>query len=101
LEDAIQHHLDVAKSARNYDPRRAGVASDLQQSKAPAALLLKNVDPLVAKPLKLTDSEFADLVQFVRTGLLDPRCTPDRLLQLVPHELPSGLPLHEFTFDDD
>lgn len=96
LEDAIRHHLDAAASTRDYDPDRAGLAVDLHLSKAPAAHVLKDLDPLIAKPLKLKPDEFAELVQFVRTGLLDPRCTPDRLLNLVPRELLSGRPLHEF-----
>jgi hypothetical protein len=58
--------------------------------------LLAGVDPRVARPLRLTDREFDDLVEFVRTGLLDPRATPERFLALVPRELPSGLTLHEF-----
>jgi cytochrome c peroxidase len=97
LEDAIRHHLDVVESARDYKPRRAGVDSDLHLSKAPVARVLKDIDPLVARPLKLRRAEFDDLVQFVRSGLLDPRATPDRLLELVPRELPSGLPLPDFS----
>lgn len=100
LEDAVRHHLDVVASTRAYNPDRAGVAFDLQLSKAPAAQVVKDLDPLIAKPLKLTNDEFLDLVQFVRTGLLDPRATPQRLLDLVPRELPSGLPLQDFVLDD-
>jgi cytochrome c peroxidase len=100
LEDAVSHHLNVQLSVAAYDPAVAGVDGDLQLSKAPVAQLLKDLDPLVAEPLPLSDQEFADLVEFVRTGLLDPRATPERLLTLVPSELPSGLPLHEFTLDD-
>ena len=58
--------------------------------------LLKDLDPLVANPLRLTNREFDDLVEFVRTGLLDERATPEQLRAMVPDELPSGLPLHEF-----
>lgn len=97
LEDAVRHHLDVVASTQTYDPDQAGVAEDLQLSKASASKVLQDLDPLVARPLKLTNDEFCDLVQFVRTGLLDPRCTPERLLTLVPPELPSGLPLQEFV----
>jgi cytochrome c peroxidase len=100
LEDAVRHHLDVVASARDYDPDRAGVALDLHASQAPVALLLKDLDPLIAKPLKLSSDEFLDLVQFVRTGLLDPRATPDRLLDLVPRTLPSGFAPHEFQDGD-
>ena len=97
LEDAIRHHLNVPLSLAAYDPAVAGVDGDLLLSRAPTAHLLQDLDPLVARPLDLSDAEFADLVAFVGEGLLDPRSTPERLLQLVPRELPSGLPLHEFT----
>jgi cytochrome c peroxidase len=100
LEDAIRHHLDVVQSARTYDPAAAGVALDLALSRAPFAWTLGSVAPQLRRPLKLTGGEFDDLVQFVRTGLLDPRATPERLLQLVPRELPSGLALHDFQLDD-
>jgi cytochrome c peroxidase len=96
LEDAIAHHLDAVGSARSYDPEEAGVAPDLRLSTAPVSAVLKDLHPLIAKPRKLKRDEFTDLVEFVRTGLLDPRATPARLLELVPGELPSGLPLHEF-----
>jgi cytochrome c peroxidase len=100
LEDAVRHHLNVPLSLAAYDPAVAGVAPDLKLSKAPTAHLLKDLDPLVAEPLDLSDGEFDDLVEFVRTGLLDPRATPERLLQLVPRELPSGLATHDFQFGD-
>jgi cytochrome c peroxidase len=100
LEDAIRHHLDVAASARNYDPDAAGVAGDLHVSGARVQRMLKEVDPRVAKRMKLSRGEFDDLVEFVRTGLLDPRATPEFLLGLVPQQLPSGLALHEFVGDD-
>jgi len=100
LEDAVRHHLDVQLSLAAYDPRVAGVAPDLRLSRAPIQHLLKDLDPLVAQPLVLSDREFGDLVEFVRTGLLDPRATPERLLELVPRELPSGLPGHDFVLGD-
>jgi len=100
LEDAIAHHLDPAASARGYDANEAGVTLDLHLSQASAQKVLKDLDPLVAVPLALTRDEFRDLVQFIRTGLLDPRATPRRLLELVPRELPSGLSLQEFELDD-
>jgi hypothetical protein len=39
----------------------------------------------------LSSSEFSDLVQFVRTGLLDKRATRENLCKLAPRKLPSGL----------
>jgi cytochrome c peroxidase len=100
LEDAVRHHLDVQLSLAAYDPRVAGVDDDLKLSKAPMRQLLKDLDPQVAEPMKLSDREFADLVEFVRTGLLDKRATAERLLALVPKELPSHLPVHVFQSGD-
>jgi cytochrome c peroxidase len=97
LEDAVRHHLDVEHSLATYDPGEAGVDPDLRLTSAAVEELLAELDPRVAEPLELDDREFADLVQFVRTGLLDRRATADWLLRLVPRRLPSGLPLHKFT----
>jgi cytochrome c peroxidase len=96
LEDAVRHHLDVVGSVQNYDPELAGVDADLTLSSAPQAAVLEDVDPLVATPLMLSDAEVADLVQFLSTGLLDKRASPQRLRKLIPNKLPSGLPVHEF-----
>lgn len=90
------HHLDPVASAMSYDPAAAGVDPDLHLSSVPLEKVLETLDPLVAEPLELTEGEFVDLVQFLRTGLLDHRITPDRLMGLIPRELPSGFPLHEF-----
>jgi len=100
LEDAVRHHLNVQLSLAAYDPRVAGVRGDLNLSRAPIEQLVKKLDPLIAEPLELNDQQFGDLVEFVRTGLLDERAAPERLLSLVPRELPSGLATHDFQFGD-
>jgi cytochrome c peroxidase len=97
LEDAVRHHLDVPLSLATYDPERAGVDPDLALSKASIDDQLAGLDPRIAEPLDLSGREFRDLVQFIRTGLLDDRSTPVRLMRLIPRELPSGLPLHAFV----
>jgi cytochrome c peroxidase len=96
LEDAVRHHLDPVVSALTYDPDAAGVDADLSLSTVAVETVLATLDPRVAEPLELTGEEFRDLVQFLRTGLLDPRATPDNLVRLIPRRLPSGLPVHEF-----
>jgi cytochrome c peroxidase len=93
LEDAIRFHLNPAAEGRNYNAAAAGVPEDLTHRlgpPVPEALL----DPLVRTAIRLTDQEFADLVTFVRDGLLDPRVTS--LCGLVPRSVPSGLPVLEF-----
>lgn len=96
LEDAIQHHLNVMDSARHYDPAVAGVAEDLRLRLGPIEPVLARLDPLLTKPINLSDTEFQELVKFVRYGLLDNGAQPEELCQLVPLEVPSGMPLLKF-----
>src|SRR5215208_6152077 len=65
LEDAIDHHLHVIDSVRQYDPVRAGVDADLAQRLGPAEPTLSRVDPLIRHSPELTAVEFEDLVAFV------------------------------------
>jgi hypothetical protein len=51
--------------------------------------MLDRIDPRLASPMFLRADEFADLVAFVRTGLLDRR--PENLFALIPESLPSGM----------
>jgi cytochrome c peroxidase len=92
LEDAIRHHLDVAVSARGYDPGKAGVPDDLRYRIGPIEPVLERLDPRLQGPIRLSPQEFADLVKFVRDGLLDARTSKDDLCRLVPRVLPSGMP---------
>ncbi len=94
LEDAIRHHLDPVASARRYTPAGAGVASDLQGPMGPIEPVLRHLDPQLRPRVALTNREFTDLVNFVRTGLLDPRAT--QLVSLIPARVPSGRPVHRF-----
>lgn len=96
LEDAIRHHLNVYQSARSYNPVEAGVPGDLAQRVGPIEPILNRLDPLLRHPNELTPSEFDDLVSFVRDGLLDKRAKPENLCQLVPAQVPSGLPVLNF-----
>ena len=96
LEDAIRHHLDVAHSARNYNPVKAGVPANLTHRLGPVEPVLQRLDPLLKHPIHLTDGEFNDLVTFVRDGLLDERARPENLCKLVPDHVPSGLPVLQF-----
>ena len=96
LEDAIRHHLNVADSARHYNPIQAGVARDLTLVVASPEPMLQTVDPLLAHPLDLTSTEFQDLVAFVRDGLLDRDAAPKELCALAPESVPSGQPVLKF-----
>jgi len=98
LEDAIRHHLNVKDSVQAYKPASAGVAPDLRAVQGPIEPVLQRLDPLLAKPVALTDDEFKALVAFVRDGLLDPRAKPQNPRKQVPKTLPSGQPLQKFEF---
>ena len=91
LEDAIRHHLDVVASARSYSPIAAGLDKDLTYRMGPMQPVLRNLDPLLAKPVVLSAGEFESLVAFVWNDLLDPRAERHALCALVPSSLPSGM----------
>ncbi len=98
LEAAITHHLDVLASAREYDPATAGLDADLTGPMGPLEPILSHLDDYLAQPIELSDSQFTDLVAFVRESLLDPRARPDRLKRLVPAEVPSDRSVMTFEF---
>jgi|SRR5437667_249386 len=100
LDDTARHHLDVFKSARNYDPVRAAAVGDLTLVRGPIEPVLGRIDPLLATPGSRTDQEFDWLVEFVRVGLLDRRALPEHFRKLVPKDVPSGRPALVFQFDD-
>ena len=96
LEDALRYHLDTPAAATTYDPQAAGVAKDLQFRPGPISPPLARLDPLLATPVRLSDAEFRDLVEFLRFGLLDEGVLAFELCQLVPPVLPSGMRPLEF-----
>ena len=98
LEDAIRHHLNVIDSVSNYTPASQNLPADLSGPLGPMAPVLARLDPALSTPIVLTESQFEQLVAFVRDGLLDPRAVPDRLRRLVPHTVPSGRPALVFEF---
>jgi cytochrome c peroxidase len=95
LEDAIRFHLDVFAGARSYDPRRAGVPTDLSFHVGPP-VPRKLLDPLILQPIHLSQGQFNDLVTFIRSGLLDARVNANNLCGLVPPSVPSGRPVMDF-----
>lgn len=100
LRDAVVHHLNVQRSAKQYTPT-GRVATDLQGNSGPIQPVLDRLDPLVQTPVVLSAIEIDDLVAFVRDGLLDDRARPERLERLIPRDLPSGLLPLEFEAGDD
>lgn len=91
LEDAIRHHLDVVASTATYDPELAGLDQDLRHRRGPTVPMLARLDPVLATPISLSNEEFAELVDFVRHGLLDPRAVPESLCRMLPLAVPSRM----------
>lgn len=98
LEDAIRHHLNVVESARAYTPADQGLDADLSGPTGPVEPVLARVDPILATPTNLTETEIDRLVAFVENGLLDPRARPENLRRLIPRRTPSGRPVLVFEF---
>jgi cytochrome c peroxidase len=98
LEDAIRHHLNVTDSVLHYSSASQDLPADLSGPLGPMVPVLARLDPILSTPIVLTESQFDQLLAFVRHGLLDPRATPERLRRLVPHTLPSGRPMLVFEF---
>ena len=97
LEDAIRHHLDAVASRATYyttRPRR----QTCRDRRARSSRCSRGSTRACAHPSPLTDAEFAELVDFVRNGLLDPAAAPERLRRLVPERLPSGRTPLRFEF---
>ncbi|MBM3779874.1 MAG: hypothetical protein FJW23_16825 [Acidimicrobiia bacterium] len=96
LGDAIRFHLDAVGNTPKYNAKKAGVPKDLQKRQGPSAPVLAVIDPLLASPVQLTKQETKDLIDFVRTGLLDPGAMPKNLCSLIPKSVPSGLAILDF-----
>jgi cytochrome c peroxidase len=97
LEAAIRHHLDPVASARAYRPN--ALPADLRGPLGPVEPVLARLDPLLKKPIALSEAEIANLVDFVEFGLLDPRVLPERLKALIPARVPSNSPMLAFEFE--
>jgi uncharacterized protein YbjT (DUF2867 family) len=88
LEDAIRYHLDATPGAATYSTSQ--LPADLRGPLGPMQPVLDRLDPLLVRPVVLTEEEFAALVDFVANGLLDPAAAPRKLRRLIPEWLPSG-----------
>jgi cytochrome c peroxidase len=93
LEAAIAHHLDVKASLREYDPHANRVPPDLHPGPY-QGMLEAGIDPLLAGPMRLSEKEFRDLVDFVRDGLFDERTM--HFCDRIPGSVPSAMPLQRF-----
>ena len=96
LEDAVRYHLDAPGSAPHYNPALAGLDDDLQGLMGPIGPVLARIDPGLATPVILSESDFNHLIAFLRTGLRDSKATAHNLRKLIPSHLPTGRSVHTF-----
>lgn len=88
LEDAVRYHMDATRGAATYTTDQ--LPADLRGPLGPMDPVLARLDPALRYPRAVSESEFDDLVDFIRNGLLDPDARPERLRRLIPEKLPSG-----------
>jgi cytochrome c peroxidase len=88
LDEAIRYHMDALASGPGYSASKLPI--DLQGPTGPIQPVLDRLDPLLVRPVVLTDEEVRSLVDFVANGLLDPAAEPQKLRRLIPERLPSG-----------
>jgi cytochrome c peroxidase len=96
LTAVVRHMAHPFKAAHSYDP--TGLLADLRgtvQSGSQADSILATLDPVVATGRDLSESEVADLVDFL-SALTDPAAVD--LAHLVPATVPSGLPVDGSPF---
>lgn len=95
LVDAVRHHLDPAGHLDSYDDKQVEpeLWKTYQSSKETKDLLLSTLDPkLKVQGEALSEAEIGDLMAFI-SALTDPSSI--NLLDLIPHSVPSGLPVED------
>ncbi len=92
LRATVVHHLDPARSLRNYDVSQLSplLQETFQSDEATIEAILANLDPLVATPQTLSDEQVNELLAFLE-ALTDPAALD--LRGDIPTSVPSGLPV--------
>lgn len=94
LKDAIRHHLDPEHALSHYDVTQ--LVPDIREtclvSDEMKAELLETVDPVLSRPIPLTEKEIDAVAAFLES-LTTPKAK--HLAGLIPDEVPSGLPVRD------
>ncbi len=92
LEAAVRHYNDVPKSLREFDPATLppAVRGSYHGEAATIDSVLRRLDFRLRDPLRLTDTQVAELVAFLKS-LTDPAARD--LSGITPASVPSGLPV--------
>jgi cytochrome c peroxidase len=98
MEDAIRHHTQMYVSLETYTTSR--LEASMKGSMGPTAPMIERAHQFSKEPrADLTDEEVRNLTDFVQNGLSDPDAHPDALRHLIPTDVPSRLPVHDFDYD--
>ena len=95
LEATVRHELDPLNAAKNYDPYSQlpeQYAKTFRKEQMGRIATLAITKPEDIERVELNDDEFNDLIAFLK-ALTSPSL--DKLIQLVPAEVPSGLPVED------
>lgn len=92
LEEVVRHHIDPATSLQQYseDNLEPEVRGHFLDDADTINMLLGSLDDALAPAASLTDDDVTDILAFL-SSLTDPASL--NLLHLVPHNVPSGLPV--------
>jgi cytochrome c peroxidase len=93
LVDAIRHHLDPVSAYLQYDHRHeqgGELRADVRNSRGRLNRMLPTLARQLVEPTKLTDTEIADLLEFLH-AMTSPSL--GKLAKNVPLDVPSGLPV--------
>ena len=94
LEDAVLHHVDPLASLKSYDPTQVAfeLVDTFQNDSELVNLLINTKSPLLREGVQLNEQGLSDIMDFL-AALTDPSSI--NLLDLVPIDVPSGLPLND------
>ncbi len=94
LEKVIKHHTDPEKYLRKYDPEENGIPEDLAKTlrndESTINDILKTVDINIPP---LTEEEIYHLVEFLKTLTSPDVFDEEKINELIPDKVPSGLPV--------
>ena len=94
LESVVRHHLNPTAALQNYSPGHLSpeLAETCMVDEATIQAILENLDPLIAAPIELSDTQIADLIAFLQ-ALTSPSALD--LSGDIPTSVPSGLPVRD------
>ncbi len=95
LEATVRHELDPLLGAKHYDPYEHlpdVLAKTLRRNQLDRITMFALRNPEDIERVELSGEEFADLIAFLKS-LTSPSL--DKLVELVPEKVPSGLPVED------